>query len=175
MTDSNNTGRSRPISIVDSLVIAKPCQVEADSYRTQRAMVSSPNFVDVIMNLIHYVDLAISHNIVDGVRTAPHLIGLYCRTGYHRAYTCGRYLCACLNNITFKGMRVFNALHQGLHKQDTAEVIASIWVASSWADEAWCRIPSGSVFESLATLAVTRPESWRNMQSLWEAWLFQLF
>ena len=175
MTDINNTGGSRPISIFDSLVIVKPCQVDADSYRTQRAVVSSPNFVDVLMNLIAYVDLATSHNIHDGFRNATHIVGLFCKTWYHRADTCGRHLCACLNNITFKGMWAFNALHQGLHKQDTAEVIASIWVASSWADEAWCLIPSGSVFESLATLAATRPESWRNTQSLWEAWLFQFF
>ena len=175
MTDMNNTGGSRPISIVDSLVIVMPCQVGADSYRSQRAVVSSPNFVDVIMNLIAYVDLAISHNSHDGFRNAPHIVGLFCKTGYHRADTCGRHLCACLNNITFKGVRVFNALHQGLHKQDTAEVIASIWVASSWAGEAWCLIPSGSVFEGLATLASTRPESRRNMQSLFDAWVFQLF
>ena len=76
MTDINNTGGSRPIRIFDSLVIVKPCQVDADSYRTQRAVLFSPNFVDVIMNLIAYVDLAISHNIHDGLRNAPHIVGL---------------------------------------------------------------------------------------------------
>ena len=101
--------------------------------QTQRAVVGQSNFVELILFLV-----CLAFGGARDIERAYSKFYVHCRTGFHRASTCGAFLAEVLNYITDGNARVFNAqlfpLH-GCYDRDLRSKMLNN--ALSWASLPW--------------------------------------
>ena len=85
---------------------------------------------------------------------AVNIVGVYCKSGYHRAATVGEAATALLN---FTG---HNALHLSLAAELPGDIYHSVDVAYEWLDTPWAG-PQHDQWTNLKAKALTRPEAWK--------------
>lgn len=113
-----------------------------ESHCTVRAVFCQDEFADT------------ASDVVDWMMT-EHLIGVYCRTGYHRAATVAEAASALLN---FTGHK---ALHLSLAGELPGDIGYSVDVAYKWLDSPWAG-PQPQQWPNLKAKALTRPEAWNS-------------
>jgi hypothetical protein len=100
-------------------------EVDADDPMTHRAIVGQPKFVKVITDVCSHIDATVAAK-------EQFLFGVACKTGYHRADTCGRHIANVLNSIyTSKGDRCYNVQHFAMHKEYPMDAHHTVDVATN--------------------------------------------
>ena len=113
-----------------------------ESHCTVRAVFCQDEFGDV------------ASDVVSWMMAQGGLVGVYCKTGYHRAATVAEASSALLN---FTGHKV---LHLSLASELPNDIKHSVDVAYKWLDGPWAE-PQPQHWHILKAKALTRPEAWK--------------
>lgn len=117
-----------------------------ESHCTVRAVFCQPGFGETVSDVVEWV-------------MESNLVGVFCKTGYHRAATVGAATAALLN---FTG---HNCLHLSLAAELPGDIFHSVEVAYKWLDTPWAD-PQVGMWTSLKAKTMTRPEAWNTACTL---------